>query len=99
MEMRFDPMTGEPINPQPQENGAQETGTNTQEQTADAAQSANAGTQDVSAGTQGVNPDFSNYITKNFLLIFCAITIWSSRQGESLNEQKENNIIDHYSCI
>ena len=42
---------------------------------------------------------FSNYITKNLLLIFCAITVWSSRQGESLNEQKENNIIDHYSCI
>ena len=33
MEMRFDPMTGEPINPQPQENAAQETGANTQEQT------------------------------------------------------------------
>ena len=57
MEMRFDPMTGEPINPQPQENGAQETGANTQEQTADAAQGVNAGTQDVSAGTQGINPD------------------------------------------
>ena len=57
MEMRFDPMTGEPINPQPQENAAQETGANTQEQTADAAQGVNAGTQDVSAGTQGVNPD------------------------------------------
>ena len=41
MEMRFDPMTGEPINPQPQENGAQETGANTQEQTADAAQDVN----------------------------------------------------------
>ena len=52
MEMRFDPMTGEPINPQPQENAAQETGANTQEQTADAAQDVNAGTQDVSAGTQ-----------------------------------------------
>ena len=57
MEMRFDPMTGEPINPQPQENAAQETGANTKEQTADAAQDVNAGTQDVSAGTQGVNPD------------------------------------------
>ena len=55
MEMRFEPMTGEPINPQPQENAAQETGANTQEQTADAAQDVNAGTQDVSAGTQDVN--------------------------------------------
>ena len=55
MEMRFDPMTGEPINPQPQENAAQETGANTQEHTADAAQDVNAGTQDVSAGTQDVN--------------------------------------------
>lgn len=42
---------------------------------------------------------FSNYISKNFLLIFCALTVWESRQGRNVNGQEEVKTIDHYPGI
>lgn len=42
---------------------------------------------------------FSNYISKNFLLIFCAGIIWENRQGEIVDEQEKSNVIHHHSCI
>lgn len=42
---------------------------------------------------------FSNYISKNFLLIFCALTVWESRQRRTVNGQEEVKAIDHYPGI
>lgn len=42
---------------------------------------------------------FSNFISKNFLLIFCAGIIWENRQGEIVDEQEKSNVIHHHSCI